>query len=214
MKYAALALVLGLAACGADGPPSCPRQGKVRGRFVGRSHDRGAERAMTPLRLIFLALAIWGAVHPMYWFITWFQCKTVGRIMAMVEAWHVNAATSGLVWDLTIAAVALTVFVMAECDHPQTLCRADCHSGDLLHRRILRVAAVSVPALETRLTVSSCPKYSRRRRRPKPRAPAPDREHPMDHFLYNNGALHAEDVPLTDIAARLEHRSMSIPPPR
>jgi hypothetical protein len=27
----------------------------------------------------------------------------------------VNAATSGLVWDLTIAAVALTVFVVAEC---------------------------------------------------------------------------------------------------
>jgi len=69
---------------------------------------------MSPLRLIFLALAIWGAIHPMYWFITWFQ-ENGWSIMAMVDAWHVNAATSGLVWDLTIAAVALTVFVIAEC---------------------------------------------------------------------------------------------------
>ncbi|SUZ30527.1 hypothetical protein ROE7235_00250 [Roseibaca ekhonensis] len=69
---------------------------------------------MTPLRLIFLALAIWGAIHPMYWFVTWFQ-ENGWSIMAMVDAWHVNAATSGLVWDLTIAAIALTVFVIAEC---------------------------------------------------------------------------------------------------
>jgi hypothetical protein len=34
--------------------------------------------------------------------------------MDMVDAWHVNDATSGLVWDLTIAAVALTVFILAE----------------------------------------------------------------------------------------------------
>ena len=32
----------------------------------------------------------------------------------MVDAWHVNAATSGLVWDLTVAAVTLTVFIIAE----------------------------------------------------------------------------------------------------
>ena len=69
---------------------------------------------MSPLRLIFLALAIWGAIHPMYWFVTWFQ-ENGWSIMAMVDAWNVNAATSGLVWDLTIAAVALTVFVIAEC---------------------------------------------------------------------------------------------------
>jgi hypothetical protein len=69
---------------------------------------------MTVLRMIFLALAIWGAIHPMYYFVTWFQ-ENGWSIMAMVDAWHVNAATSGLVWDLTIAAVALTVFVIAEC---------------------------------------------------------------------------------------------------
>ena len=68
---------------------------------------------MSPLRMIYLALAIWGSIHPMYYFVTWFNENT-WDIMAMVDAWHVNAATSGLVWDLTIAAVALTVFIIAE----------------------------------------------------------------------------------------------------
>lgn len=66
------------------------------------------------MRPIYLALAIWGSIHPMYYFITWFRENT-WDIMAMVDAWHVNAATSGLVWDLTIAAVTLTVFIVAEC---------------------------------------------------------------------------------------------------
>ena len=68
---------------------------------------------MAPIRMIYLALAVWGAIHPMYYFISWFQANT-WDIMAMVDAWHVNTAGSGLVWDLTIAAVALTVFVIYE----------------------------------------------------------------------------------------------------
>jgi hypothetical protein len=32
----------------------------------------------------------------------------------MVDAWHANAASSGLVWDLTVAAVTLTLFVLIE----------------------------------------------------------------------------------------------------
>lgn len=68
---------------------------------------------MSPLRMVYLALAVWGAVHPMYYFITWFQQNT-WDVMAMVDAWHVNAAASGLVWDLTIAAVTLTVWIIAE----------------------------------------------------------------------------------------------------
>ena len=68
---------------------------------------------MSVLRLIYLALAIWGSIHPMYYFVSWFQ-ENGWSIMAMVDAWHVNDATSGLVWDLTIAAVALTVFIIAE----------------------------------------------------------------------------------------------------
>ena len=68
---------------------------------------------MTAMRPVFLVLAIWGAIHPMYWFVTWFNQNT-WDIMAMVDAWHANAATSGLVWDLTIAAIALTVAAIVE----------------------------------------------------------------------------------------------------
>ncbi len=63
--------------------------------------------------MLYLGLAIWGAVNPMAYFAAW-----LGRngfdITAMITAWHANAATSGLVWDLTIAAIALTVWVIAE----------------------------------------------------------------------------------------------------
>ena len=69
---------------------------------------------MTPLRLAYLALAVWGAIHPMSHFIAWFS-EHGWSLAAMLEAWHVNDATSGLVWDLTIAALALTLWVVAEC---------------------------------------------------------------------------------------------------
>lgn len=49
----------------------------------------------------------------MYYFINWFRDNGVS-LSKMVDAWHVNAATSGLVWDLTIAAIALTVFIVSE----------------------------------------------------------------------------------------------------
>lgn len=68
---------------------------------------------MSLLRLIYLALALWGAFHPMYWFIVWFGQNGFDP-SGLVAAWHTNAATSGLVWDLTIAAVALTVWILAE----------------------------------------------------------------------------------------------------
>ena len=66
------------------------------------------------MRVVWLALAVWGAIHPMSWFVTWFRDNGID-LAGMVEAWHANAATSGLVWDLTIAAVALTVWIVAEC---------------------------------------------------------------------------------------------------
>ncbi len=68
---------------------------------------------MTPLRWVWLALALWGAIHPMYYFVKWFMAEG-WSLAAMVDAWHVNAAASGLVWDLTIAAVTLTVWIVAE----------------------------------------------------------------------------------------------------
>ena len=65
------------------------------------------------MRRIFLGLAIWGAIHPMYYFITWFRAEG-WSLGDMVQAWHVNADSSGLVWDLTIAAAALCLWIIAE----------------------------------------------------------------------------------------------------
>ena len=68
---------------------------------------------MSNLRFVFLGLAIWGAVHPMAYFLSWFN-EFGYALGPMIDAWYVNDATSGLVWDLTIAAIALTVWVVAE----------------------------------------------------------------------------------------------------
>ena len=65
------------------------------------------------MRWVFAALAVWGTIHPMLYFITWFQTNT-WDIIQMVDAWHANAASSGLVWDLTIAAFTLTIWVIVE----------------------------------------------------------------------------------------------------
>ncbi|MFT6673862.1 MAG: hypothetical protein ACJAVM_000033 [Sulfitobacter sp.] len=63
--------------------------------------------------MLYLALALWGAVHPMLYFLRWFGDNGVD-LAGMIGAWHANAASSGLVWDLTIAAVTLTVWILAE----------------------------------------------------------------------------------------------------
>ena len=65
------------------------------------------------MRHIFLILAVIGAILPMYYFIAWFEANGYD-LGAMVEAWNVNDAATGLVWDLTVAAVALTVWVIWE----------------------------------------------------------------------------------------------------
>lgn len=49
----------------------------------------------------------------MVYFLQWFG-ENGYDLAGMVEAWHANAATSGLVWDLTIAAIALAVWILAE----------------------------------------------------------------------------------------------------
>ncbi len=68
---------------------------------------------MSVMRWIYLALAVWGAVHPMYYFVSWFQ-ENGWNLGAMIDAWYVNDATTGLTWDLTIAAVSLTIWILAE----------------------------------------------------------------------------------------------------
>lgn len=68
---------------------------------------------MSPLRLTYAALALWGAIHPMYWFVRHMR-ETGTGFSGMIDAWYVNASTTGLTWDLTIAAIALTVWIFAE----------------------------------------------------------------------------------------------------
>lgn len=68
---------------------------------------------MSPLRWIFLGLAVWGAIHPMYYFLTYMR-ETGTGLGGLIDAWYVNASTHGLVWDLTIAAITLTVWILAE----------------------------------------------------------------------------------------------------
>jgi carbon starvation protein CstA len=68
---------------------------------------------MTPLRWVFLGLAVWGAVHPMVWFLRHMR-ETGTGLSGLIDAWYVNASTTGLTWDLTIAAITLTVWILAE----------------------------------------------------------------------------------------------------
>lgn len=68
---------------------------------------------MSVLRSIYLALAVWGAVHPMVWFVIHMRDTGTG-LTGLIDAWYVNAATTGLTWDLTIAAFTLTLWVLAE----------------------------------------------------------------------------------------------------
>lgn len=68
---------------------------------------------MSRLRWVFLVLAIWGAVHPMWHFVAWFN-ENGWSLIGLIDSWYVNRGTEGLVWDLTIAAIALTVWVLAE----------------------------------------------------------------------------------------------------
>ena len=68
---------------------------------------------MNRLRYLWLALAIWGAIHPMYYFIGYMRSEGTG-LGGLIDAWYVNASTHGLVWDLTIAAITLTLWVLAE----------------------------------------------------------------------------------------------------
>lgn len=65
------------------------------------------------LRHVFLALAIWGSIHPMYWFVTFFLAND-WSLTALIDSWYVNAGTTALVWDLTIAAIAFTVWMLID----------------------------------------------------------------------------------------------------
>ncbi|MBK1635478.1 DUF2834 domain-containing protein [Rhodovulum adriaticum] len=68
---------------------------------------------MSMLRRIYLGLAIWGAIHPMYYFVSWLAANE-WDFGGMIDAWYVNDSATGLTWDLTIAAITLTIWIVAE----------------------------------------------------------------------------------------------------
>lgn len=65
------------------------------------------------MQIVFLLLAVIGTVVPMYYFISWFE-EFGYDLAAMVEAWNVNDASTGLVYDLTIAFAALVIWIIRE----------------------------------------------------------------------------------------------------
>lgn len=68
---------------------------------------------MSALSKLYLALAVWGAVHPMFWFVTHVR-ETGTGLPGLFEAWFATASTTGLAWDVTIAGTALFVWIIAE----------------------------------------------------------------------------------------------------
>ena len=49
----------------------------------------------------------------MSWFITHMR-ETGTGLSGLIDAWYANASTTGLTWDLTISAIALTIWAVAE----------------------------------------------------------------------------------------------------
>ena len=69
---------------------------------------------MTPLRWTYAALALAGTVVPLGLHGRWLAENNwaFGKLPA---AWTANDAAAGAAWDLTISAVALAVWIVAEC---------------------------------------------------------------------------------------------------
>lgn len=68
---------------------------------------------MAPIRIVYLGLAVIGTVLPWFYFASWFNANT-WDLGAMVEAWNVNDAATGLVYDLTVSWLALLIWVFYE----------------------------------------------------------------------------------------------------
>lgn len=49
----------------------------------------------------------------MYWFAKHMHDSGTG-LSGLIDAWYVNASTTGLTWDLTIAALTLSLWILAE----------------------------------------------------------------------------------------------------
>lgn len=68
---------------------------------------------MSPLRIIYLILAFVGAIVPLWFIFSWARANEAS-VSGLLAAWQANAATSALAWDLIIAGIALTIWIIAE----------------------------------------------------------------------------------------------------
>jgi hypothetical protein len=68
---------------------------------------------MSPLRWVFLGLAVWGAIQPMMYLGPWLATNGF-NLQALVALWKANDAVTGLYWDLVIAAITLNLWILVE----------------------------------------------------------------------------------------------------
>ncbi|MBE9637552.1 DUF2834 domain-containing protein [Salipiger mangrovisoli] len=65
------------------------------------------------LRHLWLALALWGTIHPMGHLTSWLAVNH-WSLTGLFAAWQANDAVTGLSWDLAITAITLTLWILAE----------------------------------------------------------------------------------------------------
>ena len=68
---------------------------------------------LSALRWAYLALAAWGLVQPVGFFLVW-MAQTHFSLGGLLDAWRANLAVAGLFWELMAASVALTLWALAE----------------------------------------------------------------------------------------------------
>jgi hypothetical protein len=68
---------------------------------------------MSGLRIIYLVLAVLGAIVPMSHFLP-YMAETGSGLSGLVTAWKADGATTGMYYDLLIAAIALNVWILGE----------------------------------------------------------------------------------------------------
>ena len=65
------------------------------------------------MTFVYIALVILGTILSWRHFYAWFQ-EHGWELGPLIDAWYVNESTTGLTWDLTIAAVTLTLWILHE----------------------------------------------------------------------------------------------------
>ncbi|SEA72660.1 DUF2834 domain-containing protein [Rubrimonas cliftonensis] len=68
---------------------------------------------MTPLRMLWLAMAILGAIIPWIYFWSWLVAND-WNLGLMLDVWNETDAGTGLVYDLTWAWLVIVIWVLVE----------------------------------------------------------------------------------------------------